>query len=268
MRISTWWRHAVSLLALALLLAPAVLMLSGSLRDPALPTPQLPELIPSPLATENYARAFELVDILRYSLNSLLVAAIAVPLSVLVASWAGFAITRLPTRQATVAAVITLLALMVPLTALILPRFAMYRSLHLTGTYVPLIAPALLGTSPFYVLVYLRAFRRLPSDLFDAARLEGLGPYGAWRRVAMPLVRPATMAVAMLAFTVSWGSFLEPLVYLYDEPTFTLPIGLRPLAMLPRQEFPLMLAGAVAATVPALVVFLALQRFVFKEVRE
>lgn len=268
MRTSTWWRHGASLLALSLLLAPAVLMVSGSLRDPTLPTPRLPELVPSPLATENYAHTFALVDVVRYGRNSLLVAAIAVPLSVLVASWAGFAITRLPRRLAAAAAVVTLLALMVPLTAMILPRFTMFRALGLTGTYVPLIAPALLGMSPFYVLVYLRAFRRVPTELFDAARLEGLGPYGVWRRVAMPLVRPATMAVAMLAFTVSWGSFLEPLVYLYDERTFTLPLGIRPLAFLPAQEFPLMLAGAVAATVPAVVVFLALQRFVFKEVRE
>ena len=130
-----------------------------------------------------------------------------------------------------------------------------------------MIAPALLGMSPFYVLIYLRAFRRVPEELFDAARLEGMSPASIWRRVAMPLTKPATMAVTMLAFTVSWSNFLDPLVYLYDERTFTLPIGLRPLAVVLPQQLPLMLAGAAAATVPPLIVFLLLQRYLFKEVR-
>jgi multiple sugar transport system permease protein len=262
------WRHAAAVVLVGLLLAPIALMVSGSLHDPTLPTPQLPELVPDPATVENYPRAFGLVDLARFGANSIGVAAVAVPLAVLVASWAGFAMTRLPPRARAAAAVATLLALMVPVTALLVPRFAMYRALGLTGTYVPLVAPALLGMSPFYVLIYLRAFRRVPAELFDAARLEGLGPLATWRQVAMPLVRPATMAVAMLAFTASWGSFLEPLIYLYDSRTFTLPLGLRPLAVLPAQEFPLMLAGAAAATAPAVVVFLLVQRFVFKEVRE
>ncbi len=254
------------MVAVGLLVAPALLMVTGSLRDISLPTPQGLDLLPNPLAWSNYPRTFELVDIPRYALNSLLVAAISVPLSVLVASWAGFAISRLPRRIAAVAMIITLAALMVPTTALLVPRFTMFRAASLTGTYVPLIAPALIGMSPFYVLIYLRAFRRIPEELFDAARLEGLSPFATWRRIAMPLTKPATMAVAMLSFTVSWSNFLDPLVYLYDERTFTLPVGLRPLAVVLPQQFPLMLAGAAAATVPPLLVFLLLQRYLFREV--
>ena len=79
-----------------LFLAPLVFMVSGSLRKAGLPPPRTPELIPSPLAWGNYERAFELVDLPRYALNSLLVCAIAVPLTVLFASWTGFAMARLP----------------------------------------------------------------------------------------------------------------------------------------------------------------------------
>jgi multiple sugar transport system permease protein len=85
------------------------------------------------------------------------VAVIAVPVSVLVAAWAGFALTRLPRRTALVVAAASLVALMVPATALLVPRFAVFRALGLTDTLVPLVAPALLATSPLYVLVYYLA---------------------------------------------------------------------------------------------------------------
>jgi multiple sugar transport system permease protein len=264
---STFWRHVLALLAVAVFVAPLVLMVSGSLREAGLPPPRVPELVPSPLAFENYSRAFELVDLARYALNSLLVAALAVPLSVLVASWAGFAMARLPRRAATALVVVSLVALMVPLTALLVPRFALFRTLGLTDTYVPLVATGLLGMSPFYVLVYYWAFRRLPADLFDAARLEGLSAFASWRRVAMPLVHPVTAAVAVLAFTVSWSNFLDPLIYLYDERLFTLPLGLRSLAQLDRLNFPLLLAGAVVATAPVVAAFVIVQRYFLRENR-
>jgi multiple sugar transport system permease protein len=254
--------------ALALVfLAPVILMVSGSFRDPALPTPRAPELIPAAPTTAAWNRAFELVDIARYTLNSAIVAALTVPLAVLVGSWAGFAIARLPHRWAVALVVVSLAALMVPITALLVPRFAMFRAAGLTGTYVPLVAPALLALSPFYVLVFARAFRRIPAELFDAARLEGLGAYAQWRRVGLPQVRPAVVAVAILACGVSWANVLDPVVYLYDERLFTRPVGLRALAALPAQQFPVMLAGAVAATAPVVVAFLLAQRQLFRETR-
>jgi multiple sugar transport system permease protein len=255
------WRHAPALVVAVVFLLPLVYMVSGSLRKAGLPPPRSPELIPSPLAWGNYERAFELVDIPRYALNSLVVAAVAVPLSVLFASWAGFALARLPARVRTVLIALSLAALMVPVTALLVPRFVIFRQLGLIDTYVPLIAPALIGMSPFYALLFYWAFRRIPEELFEAARLEGLSPFQTWRRVAMPLVRPVTLAVGLLAFVFSWSNFLDPLIYLFDPERFTLPLGLRLLAQLDPQNFPLLLAGAVAATVPVIVAFLVAQRF-------
>jgi multiple sugar transport system permease protein len=254
-------RHAGGLLAALLFLPPLILMVTGSLREAGLPPPRGPELLPSPLAFDNYARAFELVDIGRYALNSLLVAAIAVPVAVVVASWAGFAMARLERRAQLALVAVSLVALMVPLTALLVPRFVMFRSLGLTDTYVPLLAPALLGMSPFYVLIFWWSFRRLPPDLFDAARLEGASPLHIWWRVAMPLVRPVTVAVTVLAFAFSWSNFLDPLIYLFDERLYTLPLGLKSLAALDRLNFPLLLAGSVVATVPVVAVFVLAQRW-------
>ena len=242
-------------------------MVTGSLRRAGLPPPRTPELLPSPIAFDNYGRAFDLVDLGRYTINSLLVAAVAVPLAVLVASWAGFAMARLPRRAAGALVGVSLVAMMVPLTALLVPRFTIFAALGLTDSYVPLIAPALVGMSPFYVLVYYWSFKRLPVELFEAARLEGLSASATWRRVALPLARPTTVAVAVLAFLFSWSNFLDPLIYLFDERLFTVPLGLKSLAQLDRQNFPLLLAGAVVATAPVLIAFGYLQRHFIQEQR-
>ena len=244
-----------------LFVLPLVFMLSGSLRRPGLPPPQRPELLPDPVGLGSYGRAFELVDLARYTLNSLVVVALVVPLTVLVASWAGFAIARLPRRPARILVVASIVALMVPATALLVPRFALFRAVGLTDTWAPLVAPALLGTSPLYVLLYVHAFRRLPRDLYDACAIQALGPFAVWRRVAMPLVAPVTAAVAVLAFVVAWGNALDPLVYLFDPDLYTLPLGLRSLAELDRSQYPVFLAGCVVATAPVLAVFLVAQRW-------
>ena len=253
-------RLAAVLVALVFL-TPLVFMVTGSLRKAGLPPPRTPELVPAQLALDNYSRAFELVDLARYTLNSSLVVALAVPLTLVFASWAGFAMARLPRRVAAPLVALSLISLMVPVTALLVPRFAIFRALGLTDTYVPLVAPALFGTSPFYVLLFYWSFRRIPRELFEASRLEGLSPFAVWWRVALPLARPVTVAVGVLAAVFTWSNFLDPLIYLFDEDKFTLPLGLRALAQLDRQNFPLLLAGAVTATAPVIVAFLYVQRF-------
>jgi multiple sugar transport system permease protein len=255
------WRQLPALLVAAVFLLPLVFMVSGSLRQAGLPPPRTFELVPDPVALDNYPKAFRLVDIRRHILNSLLVAAAVVPLSVLVASLAGFAMTRLPRRVAGGLVALSLAMLMVPVTGLLVSRFAIFRLLRLTDTYLALVMPALIGTTPFYILLFYWSFRRVPAELYEACRLEGMSPLATWRRVAMPLVRPVTVAVAVLAFVDSWSNFLDPLIYLFDTGKFTVPLGLRSLATLDRSNYPLFLAGAVTATAPVIVAILAVQRF-------
>jgi multiple sugar transport system permease protein len=258
--LTRFLRPALAAGAALLFVVPLVLMVTGSLRDPGLPPPRGPELLPDPVTLSSYERAFELVDLGRYTANSLLVAAIAVPLSVLVASWAGFAISQLPPRVSRAVLVLSFVALMVPTTALLVPRFAIFRTLGLVDTYVPLVAPAVLGMSPFYVVLYWWSFHRLPGELFDAARVDGAGPFRLWLRVGMPLVRPATATVAVLAFVITWANFRDPLLYLFDEDRYTLPLGLRSLAALDRHDLPVLLAGATLATLPVVLALVPLHR--------
>jgi multiple sugar transport system permease protein len=260
-RAARWWRSTGAAAVVVVFVPPLLLLVSGSLHEPGLPPPPTPDLVPDPVSTEGYARALELGGLARATVNSVLVCAVAVPVSVLVASLAGFALTRVSRRVAGAVILASLVALMLPATALLIPRFAMFRALGLTDTLAPLVAPALIGTSPLYPLVYYLAFRALPADLYDACRLEDLSPLRTWWRIALPLVRPVTAAIAALTFVLTWSNFLDPLVYVYDRDRFTLPLALRSLATLDPTNFPVFLAGAVIATLPVLVVFGLAQRY-------
>jgi multiple sugar transport system permease protein len=259
-RAARGWRSFGAAFVVLAFVPPLLLLVSGSLRRPGSPPPPRPELIPQPISTSGYADALELGGLLRSSVNSAVVAGIAVPASVLVASLAGFALARVSRRITGLVAAASLAALMIPATALLVPRFAIFRALGWTDTLVPLIAPALIGTSPLYPLVYYLAFRAIPADLEDVCLMEDLSPLQVWWRVAMPLVRPVTAAIAALTFVLTWSNFLDPLVFLYDRDLFTLPLALRSLATLDPTNFPVFLAGAVLATAPAVLVFGLAQR--------
>ncbi|MDQ3741996.1 MAG: carbohydrate ABC transporter permease [Actinomycetota bacterium] len=251
-----------------LFLAPLTFLVSGAFREPGLLPTDTFALVPDPVTTAAFERAFDLVRLGRLLLNSVVVAVIAVPLAVLVASWAGFAMVMLPDRARRLAVGLSLVLLMVPLAALWLPRFVLFRSLGFVDTWVPLIAPALLGMSPFYVLLFYWSYRRVPRDLLDAGRLEGLGALGLWRRVASPLVKPTTFAVGALAFVTTWGNFIDPLLFINDPDKATLPLGVHSLAAVGATGFPVMLAAALVATLPAVLAFAVVQRRFLQDTRE
>ncbi len=258
-RAARAWRTVGAVFVVLVFVPPLLLLVSGSFTEPGRPPSPTPQLLPDPVSTAGYEQAVALGGLARATLNSLLVAACAVPLSVLVASWAGFALARSARRVTGVVVACSLLALMAPATALLLPRFVIFRSLGLTDTLAPLIAPALLGVSPLYALLYYVAFRALPGDLYDACRLADLTPLQTWWRFALPVVRPVTAALTALTFILTWSNLLDPLVYVYDRDLFTLPLALRSLSVLDPTNFPVFLAGAVLATVPPVLVFMIAQ---------
>lgn len=255
-----------ALISVAVLL-PLASLLSGALRAPGEVLPPWPDLFLGVPSAEAFREAFALVALDLQLVNSLLVVVVAVPLSVLVASWAGFAMTLLDPRRRRLVLGVALLMLLVPASALWVPRFVLFSRINLTDTLAPLIAPALLGTTPFAVLLFHFSFRRVPPELLDAGRLEGLGPWALWRRIAAPLVRPTTFAVAMLVFVAHWGNFVDALIYLVSPEVYTLPLGLGTLGTLAPTVTSVLLAGAVVATVPAVVVFVFAQRRFLQSVR-
>lgn len=260
-RGATSWPRRIATLAVSLLfLAPLAFMVAGSLRQPGLPPPDGFEFVPDPVHTRNYEDVTLFVPLWTYVRNSALVVAIAVPVTVLVASWAGFAIATARPRIRRWLVASSLVCLMVPVSALWVPRFVMFEWAGVLDSFVPLVLPALMATSPFYVLLFALVYSRIPRELYEAAALERLSPLATWWRVAWPLARPAAFAVAMLAFVFHWSNFVDPLLYLSEQELYTVPLGLRSLHALEPTLHPILLAASVIVTLPGVIAFFLAQR--------
>ncbi len=259
--------HAVSILISALFILPLVWMASASLRQPGLPPPRTMEWWPEPLTWSNYTRIFEMLPLGRYIFNSLLVAGIAVPITLVTASLAGFAMTQLNRRGRESLLGLSVVLLVVPTVAVWVARFILFRTLGLFNSYAALLAPALMGSSPLFVLLFFWSFRRIPRELYDAARMDGAGPLEIWWRVALPLSGATVIVVGILTFLLYWGDFTTPLFYLKSQTLYTLPVGLRQLQELDRTNWPLLLAGAMVMTLPSVLLFGIVQRFFLPENR-
>ena len=153
--------------------------------------------------------------------NSLLVSTIGASVTVVTASWAGFAMVQMPPRVRRGLVGLALLLLLLPASAVWLPRYVLFARLGLIDTYAALVAPALMGTKSLFVLMFYWSFRRVATDIFESAWLDGAGVWTSWRRIALPLAAPTTLAVLVLAFSHYWSDFVDPLLLLKSAQRFT-----------------------------------------------
>ena len=250
---------AGGLIALLFLL-PLYWIGASSLRPAGLPPARTVEWVPPSPTLANYPALFEMLPMARYLANSLIVVAIAVPLTVLIASWAGFGLAQLPARARRRLLTLSVAALMIPGASVWIFRFQILRWLGLLDTLGALIAPAFAAGTPLFVLLFYWTFRRVPAGLYEAARLDGAGALTSWWQVARPLARPTTIGVTVLAFVLYWSDFISPILYLYRPALYTLPIGLQILKQLDPTGWPLLMAAATLMTLPVALLFLLLQR--------
>ncbi|MGH2525089.1 MAG: carbohydrate ABC transporter permease, partial [Anaerolineales bacterium] len=258
-------RHAAPILIAGLFCLPLVWMVSASLRQPGLPPPRTVEWIPNPLAWGNYQRIFEMLPLGRYLLNSVIVGGLAVPLTLVTASWAGFAMAQLGARARLRLTALSIGLLMIPATALWLTRYVWFSRLGLVNNYAALLAPALMGSSPLFVLLFYWAFRRLPVELFESAWLDGAHALTIWARIALPLTHRTSVVVGVFTFALYWSDFITPLLYLKSPSLYTLPVGLQQLQQLDPTNWPLLMAASVVITAPVVLLFWGVQHYFLSE---
>lgn len=253
-------RTLVRVVVIVIFLAPLAFMVSGSLRKIGAPPPDGFEVVPRGAGFAAYGELGDHFDVWRAVRNSLFVVGVAVPVTVVVASWAGFAMSQFTGRSRRFLLGMTLIVLMIPLPMMWAARFIGYLHLGVLDTLVPLMAPALAGTTPFTILLAYRSFRRIPPELFEAARAEGASAIRTWWRVGLPLVGATTTAIAAIAFTVHWGNYFDAFLFIGRDEVKTLPLQVGKLVNLDPTDLPIMLAGAVLLALPPALALFAAQR--------
>jgi multiple sugar transport system permease protein len=258
--LSDLMKHLLSIALTGLFLLPLLWMVSASLRSPGLPLPRTIEWIPPAPTLANYARIFDILPFGRYILNSLTVTLSGVLLTLVTASWAGFGMSLLGKSGRLRLLVFSAILQMIPVTAFWLTRFLLFSKIGITNSHFALIAPAWMGSSSLFILLFYWTFRRTDRAVFESAELDGASLLQTWWHIAIPLARPALMAVGMLAFLFYWNDFINPLLYLRSQTLYTLPLGLLQLQEMDKTNWSLLMAASVVVTIPALIVFSVLQR--------
>lgn len=242
---------------------PVVLLVLGSLRPPLREPPKGLDLWPSNPRWSNYRSIGSLVDWQSALLNSAAVVAVAVPLTVLVASAAGFALRVGDRRTRWAVGLACAAGLLVPASALWVPRVVMLRTAGLADATLSTVPVIVAAATPFAVLLFALAYSRLPASWFEVAATEGIGPVRTWWRLAHPTVRTASFAVALITFVYGWSDFIDPLTLVASPARWPLALQLRSLAESEAALYPIYLSAAVIATVPAVLVFLLAHRTLF-----
>ena len=147
----------------------------------------------------------------------------------------------------------------VPWQAYMVPQFMMMRSWGLNNTHLAIIC--LQAFSAFGVFLMKQFYEGVPTELCEAARIDGLSEYGIWWRIMLPLSKPALSTLTIFTFVATWNDFLGPLIYLTKTELKTIQIGLRMFISQYSAEYGLIMAASVIALIPVLIVFLALQKY-------
>lgn len=261
----TWARAALYLLILVLLV-PFVLplwwMVSSSLKSSAEVFAFPPVLWPEDPQWSNYARVFELQPFVQQYFNSLYIAVLVTVGVLLVSAMAGYAFARIRFWGANLLFLILLGGLLVPREVIIIPLFQMMRSAGFVDSHVPLILIPMFGAQAVFGTFLMRQFfLGLPLELEEAARVDGLGRWGMFRRIALPLAGPPLAALTIITFLQSWDMFLEPLVFLSTPERFTLPLALTHFAdAYGGPIWNVQLAATTLMTFPVLLIFVVAQR--------
>lgn len=217
-------------------------------------------LWPSEWRWSNFTLPFEQAPFERYYVNSVVVGVAVTLLNVLTCTLAGYSFSKFHYRGRNVLFFLVLATLMIPLEVIYVPLYALVYDLGWVNSFAGLIIPS--ATSAFGIFLMRQSIDAVPDELLDAARIDGAGELRILRSVIVPIVVSPMAALALFIFMANWDSHLWPLLVASDDAHRTLPVGLAAMQAnnLGSSGIPTMMAAAVLALLPTLILFLVLQR--------
>ena len=257
--VKTVLLYAIVITVTVVMLMPFAWMLSASLklsRDVfAFPI----EWIPSQPQWQNYVDIWTKIPLALFIYNTSKLTIIVTLLQLLTSSFAAYAFAKLnfPYKNTLFLGYIATIAM--PWQVYMVPQFLLMREFGLNNTHLALIC--LQAFTAFGVFLMRQFYMSIPTELCEAARIDGMNEYQIWARIMLPLSKPALSTLTIFTFVTTWNDFLGPMIYLTKTELKTVQIGLRMFISQYSAEYGLIMAASVVALVPVLIVFLALQRF-------
>jgi ABC-type glycerol-3-phosphate transport system permease component len=253
------------LLGSAIMIAPFAWIMQVAFSSAARAYQMPPQFFPSSITLQNFANVFQDVPYLNFIRNSFFVAAAITVGQLITCPMAAYPFARLRFPGKNVLFIVLLATLMIPVQVTIVPLFIFMRQTGLYNTHWSIILPALI--SPFGVFLLRQYFMTIPTELEDAARIDGASYITIFWRIIVPLSMPAMMTLGIITFVFWWNEYFTPLIMLHDPELQVLPVGLTLLqGRYSAGAVGNVAAGVTMAVIPILIVFLLLQRNIIKSI--
>ncbi|BBH67259.1 sugar ABC transporter permease [Actinoplanes sp. OR16] len=252
-------RRAVLAVYTLLIVVPLVVIVGGTFKT----TPELfasPFGLPADPTLDNYVTVLADQDMPRVLGNSLTVVAFSVPMTLFLGSLVAFAVARLPRWPSRILFGIFAIGLAIPAQAVMIPQYVQFDRLGLRNSLSGLILVNIVVTLPVAVFILAGFMRTLPAELYEAAELDGAGPWACYRRIAVPVSYPSLAATAIFLIVMHWNDLLYPLLFIDDPGKRTLPLALLDFQGEYLTEYPLLFTGVVIASLPMVLAYALLQR--------
>ncbi len=261
-RRGRWLAFVIAIVFAIIMLAPFALMVSTAFKEHAYVLEIPPRLIPESPTLDNFVEALTTNDFGRYFVNSVFVATLSTILSVTLASMLAFVFARyeFPGRRVLFGAL--LFTIMVPGLVLLIPQFVLARNLGLLNSLWGLIIVYSVLNMGLNTFLMRGFFAGMPKEVFDAAQVDGAGPFRLFWSVALPLAKPGLATVTIFSFLAAWDEFTWAIVTIADRELYTLPVAIRLFQRANGTEWGLVFAASLIALAPVLVLFVALQRHI------
>ncbi|AET59215.1 binding-protein-dependent transport systems inner membrane component [Paenibacillus terrae HPL-003] len=219
--------------------------------------------IPKVFTLDNYKMIFIQQPLFgRWLLNSLLIGVAITVLNLLFNSMAGYALARLNFPGKNLLFIIILGVLMIPAQVTMIPNFLILKGFGWLDTYQGMIIPSMISAT--YIFMMRQFFVSFPKELEEAAEIDGLGRFGAFFRIVLPLARPALAAQIIFVFMGSWNDFMKPLIVMSSPEMFTLPLGLNTFKGQYISYWNYIMAASMISTLPILVIYAFFNRYFIK----
>ena len=258
---------AINLLFYTLLIFFAILfmfplfwMISTSLKSSGEVFSIPPQWIPESLEWGNYVEAVNSFPFIRYAANSVFITVLSIFGGVLSSAYVAYGFAKLEWPGKNMWFTLMLATMMVPSQITMIPLFIFYSRLGWINTYYPFILPSFLG-SPFFIFLFRQFYLALPNELNEAARIDGASEFQIWRKIYLPLSKPAMATTAIFLFMFTWNDFMGPLIYLHDPKLFTLQLGLRGFQQQYGTRWHVMMAASLLVAIPSIALFLSFQKY-------
>lgn len=257
-RIPGWIAMA---LMLFFVLAPFYWILITAFKSELQVTTQRHVISPDPWTLEQFHKLFKDHPFLTWYKNTIFVATVTTLFSVTFAALTGYALARLRFRGAQTFSSLVLMTYLVPTTLLFIPLYQILSRLHLINTLGSLIITYPTFILPYSTWLLMGYFRNIPEELENAAMIDGATRFQAFRRITLPLAKPALLAVALLSFTSAWNEFIYAFVFISKEGLKTLPVGLQSMIFGDIYPWGQLMAASILVAVPVAILYSYAQRF-------